>query len=184
MNRTRLIELGDAPILAGLVRASREFLAPWEPVRPEDYFTTDGQRRAIAQALQRHQQGTARPHVILDDDGTVAGRIALNGIVRGTFQSCNVSYWVSASRSGRGLATAGLADMIRVAFDELVLHRIQAETLLDNQRSQRVLEHNGFARIGLAPAYLKIAGRWQDHILYQLLNPAMGQPGGSARAAG
>jgi ribosomal-protein-alanine N-acetyltransferase len=34
-----------------------------------------------------------------------------------------------------------------------------------------VLEHNGFESIGLARAYLRIAGRWQDHILYQLLDP-------------
>jgi ribosomal-protein-alanine N-acetyltransferase len=33
-----------------------------------------------------------------------------------------------------------------------------------------VLEHNGFVRIGVAPAYLNIAGAWQDHILYQVVN--------------
>ena len=50
----------------------------------------------------------------------------------------------------------------RVAFGELGLHRLQAETLLDNVASQKVLERNGFVRIGMAPTYLKIAGRWQD----------------------
>jgi ribosomal-protein-alanine N-acetyltransferase len=49
------------------------------------------------------------------------------------------------------------------------LHRIQAGTLLHNIGSQRVLERNGFVRYGLAPAYLNIAGKWQDHILYQVL---------------
>jgi ribosomal-protein-alanine N-acetyltransferase len=34
-----------------------------------------------------------------------------------------------------------------------------------------VLERNGFVRSGVAPAYLSIAGRWQDHALYQLINP-------------
>jgi hypothetical protein len=32
-----------------------------------------------------------------------------------------------------------------------------------------VLERNGFVRIGVAPSYLKIAGRWQDHVLFQLV---------------
>jgi ribosomal-protein-alanine N-acetyltransferase len=63
-----------------------------------------------------------------------------------------------------------------VAFDELRLHRIQAETLPHNVRSQRVLERNGFARIGLAPEYLSIGGRWQDHIMYQLLNAGLPAP--------
>jgi ribosomal-protein-alanine N-acetyltransferase len=56
-----------------------------------------------------------------------------------------------------------------VAFEELGLHRVQAETLLLNVRSQRVLERNGFVRFGVAPKYLKIAGEWQDSARYQLL---------------
>jgi limonene-1,2-epoxide hydrolase len=67
--------------------------------------------------------------------------------------------------------------MIDVAFAELGLHRIEAGTLPHNARSQAVLERNGFVRFGLAPAYLKIAGRWQDHVLYQAL------AGGSAAPA-
>jgi ribosomal-protein-alanine N-acetyltransferase len=46
----------------------------------------------------------------------------------------------------------------------------EAATLLDNVRSQRVLERSGFVRFGVAPAYLKIAGRWQDHAMYQIVN--------------
>ena len=70
------------------------------------------------------------------------------------------------------LPAAAVADIMTVAFGELGLHRIQAETLLHNTASQRVLRRNGFVRIGTAAAYLKIAGRWQDHHLYQVLNPA------------
>jgi [ribosomal protein S5]-alanine N-acetyltransferase len=58
-----------------------------------------------------------------------------------------------------------------VAFLELGLHRIEAGTLLANIASQRVLERNGFVRFGVAPEYLNIAGRWQDHAIYQVLNP-------------
>lgn len=60
---------------------------------------------------------------------------------------------------------------MRVAFCELRLHRIEAGTLLQNLASQRVLERNGFVRFGIAPGYLNIAGRWQDHAMYQALNP-------------
>jgi ribosomal-protein-alanine N-acetyltransferase len=167
---TRLVTPGDAPALAELVRVNRDFLAPWEPARSEDYFTVGGQRAIIGDGLARYQQGTALPHVILGRTGRVVGRITLNGIVRGPFQSCSMGYWVSASDNGRGLATAAVGEIIGVAFADLGLHRIQAETLLHNIRSQRVLEHNGFVRIGVAPAYLNIAGIWQDHILYQVLN--------------
>jgi ribosomal-protein-alanine N-acetyltransferase len=89
--------------------------------------------------------------------------------VRGAFQSCSLGYWVSADANGRGLATRAVREIAGIAFGGLGLHRIQAATLLDNARSQRVLERNGFVRIGMAPAYLNIAGRWQDHFLYQLI---------------
>lgn len=166
---TRLITPGDAPALADLLRANRDFLAPWEPLRPEEYFTVDGQHAVIRTDLDQHGRGSNLPHVILDDVGQVIGRISLNGIVRGAFQSCSMGYWVSASHNGRGFATAAVRELVQVAFTQLGLHRVQAETLLHNVASQRVLERNGFVRFGVAPAYLKIAGRWQDHILYQVL---------------
>lgn len=171
---TRRITLDDAPVIAGLVRANREFLAPWEPIRPEGYATVDGQREAIRAALEQHEQGSTLPHVIVDDSGRVVGRITLNGITRGPFQSCSLGYWLSAAENGRGLATAAVHDMMRLAFEELGLHRVEAGTLLHNVRSQRVLERNGFVRFGVAPAYLKIAGAWQDHILFQVLTNVPG----------
>lgn len=170
---TRLVALEDAPPLAELLRRNREFLAPWEPIRPDDYFTVDGQRRAIQEALERCENGTGVAHVILDR-GDIVGRVTLSNIVRGPFQSCSLGYFVGSAHNGRGLATAAVRDIIRVAFDELGLHRIEAGTLVHNVASQRVLERNGFVRFGVAPAYLNIAGRWQDHALYQVLNPGAG----------
>ena len=143
---TRLVTPGDAPALAELLRANRGFLSPWTPVRGDDYFTADGQRTAIADALARQEQGSVLPHVILGNSGRVAGCITLSGIVRGPFQSCSLGYWVGAADNGRGLATAAVRDIIGVAFEELRLHRLQAETLLHNVGSQRVLERNRFVR--------------------------------------
>jgi ribosomal-protein-alanine N-acetyltransferase len=55
------------------------------------------------------------------------------------------------------------------ARDELGLHRLQAATLPHNEASQAVLTRVGFERIGFAPSYLKIAGEWQDHVMFQLI---------------
>jgi [ribosomal protein S5]-alanine N-acetyltransferase len=173
MTTCRLITADDAPALAQLYRLNRDFLAPWEPLRGDDFFTEDAQRIAIQNARCEHEQGRNLPLVIVDQEASIIGRITLNGIVRGAFQSCSVGYWVSQSAGGRGVATAALKHVISVAFGELGLHRIQGETLLDNFASQKVLERNGFVRYGMAPDYLKIAGRWQDNILYQLINDAM-----------
>jgi len=172
MTACRLITPDDAPALAELVRVNREFLAPWEPARGEEYFTEAGQRVSIGSSLAEHERGRGLPCVITDRDGAVVGRINLNTIVRGASQSASLGYWLAQAAGGRGIATAAVREIVRVAFGELGLHRIQADTLVHNGASQRVLERNGFVRIGLAPRYLKIAGRWQDCILHQLLSDA------------
>jgi len=167
---TRPIAVNDAEQLVALLGRNREFLSPWQPVREPEFFTLDGQREAIKGMLRELERGVTIPHVIVNHD-RIVGRVTLSNIVRGPFQSCTIGYWVSADAGGQGHATAAVAQMSGIAFGDLTLHRIEAGTLPSNTGSQRVLEHNGFERIGVARAYLKIAGRWQDHILYQLLDP-------------
>jgi ribosomal-protein-alanine N-acetyltransferase len=166
---TRLVTVGDAPALAELQQANREFLSPWSPERAPTHFTVDGQRQAIADALAQHEKGTGLPHVILYD-GAVVGRVTLSDIRRGPSQSCHLGYWLSQSHNGRGLATAAVGEILDIAFGELGLHRVEAGTMPSNVRSRAVLERNGFVQYGFAPAYLKIAGEWQDHVLYQALD--------------
>lgn len=168
--RIRLIALDDAAALAAVQRRSRQFLAPWEPIRADAYFTAEGQQADISAALGRHERGEAMPWVILDGQGDIAGRVTLNGIVRGPFQSCSMGYWLARDQTGNGLATEAVRDAVMLAFNELDLHRIQAETLVNNVASQNVLSRTGFTQYGFAPKYLKIAGEWQDHVMFQRIN--------------
>ena len=172
MPTTRLIAIEDAPALAELFTINRDFLAPWNPIPPEGFFTAGGQRRAIDEVLHDHKRGTRVPHVIVDGE-LIVGRITLSNIVRGAFQSCNVGYWVDGGHNGLGFASAAVREIVDLAFEQLGLHRVEAGTLPHNIASQRVLERNGFERFGIAPGYLKIAGSWQEHVLYQTLNPAI-----------
>ena len=165
---TRLVATSDAPELAALLAANREFLAPYEPFRPEEFFTAEGQRTHLEDVLRTTAAGTALPHVIVDD-GRIVGRITLSGIIHGPFLSADLGYWVAEPANGRGVASAAVARILRIAFDELGLHRVEAGTLVHNAASQRVLQRNGFRRYGLAPRYLRINGEWRDHILFQRL---------------
>ncbi|WP_380163909.1 GNAT family N-acetyltransferase [Jannaschia sp. R86511] len=167
--RIRLVAEDDAAALTGLLRRNREFLAPWEPHREDAFFTEDVQRDQLRTVLARHRAGTAVPLLIVADR-RIAGRITVNDIVRGAFQSAHLGYWVDQAHGGRGVATAAVAAAVRLAFDDLGLHRLQADTLEHNAASRAVLVRNGFTEIGRAPHYLRIAGRWQDHVLHQLLN--------------
>jgi [ribosomal protein S5]-alanine N-acetyltransferase len=166
----RPLTLEDAEALVDLVCANREFLAPWEPIRDPEHFTLAGQRAEIEKVVSDQQRGLTVARVILDQD-RIIGRVTLSNIVRGAFQSCNLGYWISRADTGRGHASAAVAEIVALAFSDLGLHRIEAGTLPHNAASQRVLERNGFERFGLARQYLQIAGHWQDHALFQKIKP-------------
>lgn len=169
METTRPVTVDDAEELTALLLRNREFLAPWEPLRDEEYFTIDVQRALLEGSLMGHVNGWCLPLVIVDG-GRIVGRLNLSGITRGALQSAAIGYWVAADSNGRGIATRAVAEAVERAFGELNLHRLQAETLPENVASQRALERNGFARFGVAPEYLRIAGEWRDHHLFQRIN--------------
>lgn len=165
----RPVEIGDGDALARAYSANREHLAPWEPLREPEFFTPRWQEFHAEQCVIEASAGRNIRFVIESSDGEIRGRINLNNIVRGAFRNADLGYWVDGTRLRRGLASRGVRLVASYARDEVRLHRLQAATLLHNAGSQRVLAHAGFERIGIAPQYLRIAGEWQDHLLFQLL---------------
>lgn len=164
----RSVHLDDARALATLYTAERSFLAPFEPTRDEAFYSTAGQRRILERTIGLRVAGFSDRFLILADEALV-GVLTVNNIVRGVFQSGSIGYFVAQAHNRRGIATQAVARVCEWAFGASGLHRLEAGTLIDNLASQRVLEHNGFTRIGVAPRYLLIAGRWQDHVLFQRL---------------
>ncbi|PZT72912.1 MULTISPECIES: GNAT family N-acetyltransferase [unclassified Streptomyces] len=165
--RLRPAAAADAASFAEALTRSRAYMKPWEPVRPESYYTEEGQRERLAALLADREAGRVMPWVLGDADDRVVGAVNLNGIVLGAFRSAILGYWVDVTYAGRGLATAAVRTACELARDELRLHRVEAGTVLDNAASQRVLAKCGFEEFGLAPRYLHIDGAWRDHRLFQ-----------------
>jgi [ribosomal protein S5]-alanine N-acetyltransferase len=154
-----------ASALAAAYDRNREHLAPWDPVRSASFFTPAGQAADVVARLDVVRRGLGASWVLVHDDAIV-GRVNLNNIVRGVFQSSSVGYWVDGDHVGRGLATA-LVGFVTEQARALGLHRLEAGTLVHNLASQAVLRRSGFEEFGRAAAYLFIAGEWRDHVLFQ-----------------
>jgi len=154
----------DAEELAAIYRTNKEFLRPFEPTRPEEFFTAEVQRQRIERVGEDHWRWA------IEDEGRIVGVISLADVLRESLQLANVGYCVAREFNGRGLATRAVAEVVRFAFGDAGLHRLEAGTLPENYASQRVLEKNGFVRYGLARGLLQIDGEWRDHALYELLN--------------
>jgi ribosomal-protein-alanine N-acetyltransferase len=162
----------DAPLVAAFLSEEREFLAPYEPPRKPEYFTTDYWRLACVRQVQEFLDGrslrlwlfdAARPDFVL-------GRAGLSRIERGGFHACNLGYALRKNEQGKGLMHEALSAVLGHAFGEMALHRIEANYMPHNERSGRVLEKLGFTKEGLAREYLHIDGKWQDHVLTALTN--------------
>ncbi|QNE77033.1 GNAT family N-acetyltransferase [Streptomyces finlayi] len=163
----RPVTLADAGSLAEALTRSRAYMRPWEPLRPDEFYTPQGQTQRLTGLLADRDAGRAMPWVLVDAEDRAVGSFTLASIVLGPFRSSPLGYWVDVEQAGRGLATAAVARICDLARDGLGLHRIDAGTLVDNAASQRVLAKCGFEQFGTAPRYLHINGEWRDHRLFQ-----------------
>jgi ribosomal-protein-alanine N-acetyltransferase len=84
----------------------------------------------------------------------------------------SLGYWAGERYAGKGYTTAAVRAVVRHAFEDLELHRVEAACQPDNFASRRVLEKAGFIQEGAARAYLKINGDWRDHLLFGIVNDA------------
>lgn len=158
---------GDGEELAAAYSRNRVHLEPWEPLRSEEFFTAPRQHQLIAESLRAVADGRSAAYVLEDGEHRIVGRANLSDIVRGVFWSAHLGYWIDGRLAGRGLMRRAVDLVCTLARDDLGLHRVQAATLVHNEASQRVLRATGFTEIGPAPRYLRIAGEWQDHLLFQ-----------------
>lgn len=99
--RLRPTSPDDTPALAKLIVSQREHLVPWEPARPESWFTAEGQREVLEQADADRAAGRSHAFVITDGSCTLIGRLNLASVVRGAGQFCSLGYWVAREQTGR-----------------------------------------------------------------------------------
>jgi len=152
----------DRDEFVALMLASREFHYPWvdPPKTPE----------AFDEYLRIRQKPEMDGFLVcVRDSGAIAGYINLNVIVRGFFQSCYVGYAIGAPYAGKGCMTEAMKLVTRYAFDELKLHRIEANIQPGNAASIALVRACGFRKEGFSPRYLQIFGEWRDHERWALL---------------
>ncbi|MFI5720622.1 GNAT family N-acetyltransferase [Nocardia sp. NPDC051750] len=80
-----------------------------------------------------------------------------------------VGYWLAGHARGRGNATRTVGLLVRWAFTELAVARLELTCGPDNRASQRVAERSGFTREGLLRAHLPFKGGRRDSVLFSLL---------------
>jgi len=102
-------------------------------------------------------------------DGAICGVVNLNIITYEALYSAYVSYFGVAGQAEKGYMKEGLSQVIRFAFDELGLHRLEANIQPENLASIALAQSVGFQYEGFSPRFLKINGEWCDHERWAIL---------------
>ena len=166
----RVPQLSDWAEWARLRAASRDFLTPWEPIWLEDELTKNAYRRRLRRYARDSRDGVGYAFFIFSKaDDSLLGGITLSNVRRGVTQSCSVGYWMGEKFAGQGMMQDAVKTSFSFVFNELGLHRLEAACLPNNEASTAVLLKTGFIKEGYARQYIRINGKWSDHLLFAIL---------------
>lgn len=149
---------------------NRTHLAPYEPLRDDEYFSLGNIQNRIINFLNDYQKKRSLPLVVtLKNDEHIIATINFTNFVYGVFQACYLGFSLENASQGKGLMYESLESSIEYVRKRYGIHRIMANHLPDNLRSSNTLRRLGFKKEGYAQSYLKINGIWEDHILNSLI---------------
>lgn len=163
----------DYSVWATLRRESRAFLEPWEPLWTRDELERSAYRERLTRYRKERRDGSGYVYFIfIKDRMQLAGGITLGHLRRGVAQAGVIGYWMGERFAGQGYMSEAVSVIKHHAFGALALHRLEAACIPDNERSVRLLKNAGFELEGHLRSYLKINGRWRDHLLFSCFDAA------------
>jgi ribosomal-protein-alanine N-acetyltransferase len=134
-----------APAVLAFELANRAYFAASISDRGDEFFDQFTDRHNAM--LTEQDAGIGAFYVLVGEDGSVLGRFNLYRIADGT---ADLGYRVAQDVAGRGVATATVRELCRVASAQHGLRTIRAATSHENVASQKVLTRAGFVPVGPA----------------------------------
>ncbi|MGN9163621.1 GNAT family N-acetyltransferase [Clostridium sulfidigenes] len=161
----RVLNSDDASDLLEYYTRNKDFLSKFEPHRDEEFYTVEVQKQSLIENYKEFIKGEGAHFGIYKAEKMI-GRIRIYNIVQGVFKSAFIGYSMDEQYQGNGYMKEAVSLVVTYAYEELGLHRIEATTLVDNEKSQRVLKACGFNELGICKEYLHINGKWRDHVIF------------------
>ncbi len=163
------IEVPDAADLWQAIDGSRWHLERWLPWVP--FNSTPDACERYAEASEKDWDTGRAVRLAIRDRQTreLYGVIGLDNIVH-LHQSCELGYWLKREATGQGLMAEAARATVRLAFEQLGIHRIRCAAATENYASLRVISGLGFRFEGIARQVEYVASRWLDHALFAKLS--------------
>lgn len=165
----KILTPDDSEVLLSYYLRNREYLSGFEPHREDTFYSEEVQRQSLITNYKQFLKEEGA-HFGIYKNGKLIGRIRLYNVVYGVFKSGFIGYSIDEAYQGKGYMKEAVNLVIEYAFEDLGLHRIEASTLVENIKSQRVLKGCGFEELGVSKEYLYINGKWRDHVIFYKVN--------------
>ncbi len=117
----------------------------------------------------RNQQPPAKYVFCIEDrSGNFVGMIGL-ALGRAKYRCAEIWFKLVPKHWNKAYASEAAGEILRFAFNELHLHRVEAGCAVENMASKRVLEKIGMSQEGRCRQKLPIRGEWVDNFEYAIL---------------
>ena len=147
MPELQRLRADHAPAVLAFELANRAYFATFISDRGDEFYDQFTERYNALLAEQ--EAGICVFHVLVGEDGTVLGRFNLYDLEDGTAE---LGYRVARQVAGRGVATAAVRELCRIAVARYGLRTLRAAATYDNVASQKVLVKAGFVPAGVGRA--------------------------------
>ena len=173
-NRLFLVQpnINMAEEIVNFYSRNKDFFIDFDPYRADAFYKVSTHRDIIKRELEEIKCGRMLKFWIykIEDKNRIIGMINCANIFKGAFLSSTVGYKLDEYEQHKGYMTEALHAAIVIVFKEIKLHRIEANIMPHNKPSIELVKRLGFEYEGLAKKYLKINGKWEDHIHMTILN--------------
>ncbi len=150
---------------------NKEAIEWTEPVRYPEYYTKKGQKRYLKEDLKEAiKMNEYRFWLQIKGEKEIIGTVSIAAIMLGSVKSCYLSYKLDKDFWGKGYMSEAIEEIIRFAFKDLDLYRIEAAVMPKNTKSIAVMNRFNFVQEGYSKGYLEINGKREDHLRFALIN--------------
>lgn len=159
----RPLSKGDGKGLFKILDSERQSLRVWLPF--VDYSLSENDTEGYVDSVLESEN---QQYILLYENETV-GLIGFNHF-DGANKRVEIGYWLSPKYEGKGIVTQAVECLLKIAFEDFEINRVQIKVAVDNQKSKKIPVRLGFQFEGIErDGELLVDNKFTDIAVYSLL---------------
>jgi RimJ/RimL family protein N-acetyltransferase len=165
----RCYQPSDAQMLADSVAESAEHLKPWMPWAHHEPEPFESRAERVKRFRGLFDLGEDYIYGIFNPEETrLLGGTGLH--TRVGDEQLEIGYWIHKDFTNQGLVTESTAALVKVAFEVLLIHRLEIHCDPGNFASASIPRKLGFTHEGTLRAKTRFLDRWSDSMIWGMLD--------------